>query len=189
LTESVRQAISAHKEGDIKGLEWLVRTHQLRAIRAAYGITGDRHAAEDVVADAFLNVYDHIAGFDSERQFGPWFYRIVVNGALKAVRANKNVEIPPEDEEAGGNFEITDHSLGPEATAEYNELRQELSDAIGGLPPQQRAVLVLRFYLDMDEASIAETLGCPTGTVKWRLHAAKQKLRETLRTNVLGDGI
>ncbi len=188
MSEAEERAINALKKGDIKGLEMLVHLYQLRAIRAAYGIIGDRQAAEDVVADAFLTVYDRIAGFDSARPFAPWFYRIVVNGALKAIRSDKRMDTPSEEETARMH-ELSDQSPGPEAAAEYNELRVTVLGAISALPPRQRAVLVLRYYLDMDEASMAETLGCPLGTVKWRLYAAKQKLRVSLSPHALADGI
>jgi RNA polymerase sigma-70 factor (ECF subfamily) len=188
LSEAEDGAISALKKGDINGLEMLVHLYQLRAIRAAYGIIGDRQAAEDVVADAFLAVYDRIAGFDSARPSAPWFYRIVVNGALKAIRDNKRADTPSEEETARMHV-LSDQSPGPEAAAEYQDLRLTVLGAISELPPRQRAVLVLRYYLDMDEASIAEMLSCPLGTVKWRLHTAKQKLRVSLVPHALADGI
>ena len=188
MSDTEQCAISALKHGEIKGLETLVRLYQLRAMRAAYGIIGDRHAAEDVVADAFIAVYDRISTFDPQRPFAPWFYRIVVNGALMALRTNKRIETASDDY-AAWLYDQHDSAPGPEASAEYNELRILLLDAIYELPPNQRAALVLRYYLDMDEASIAETLRCPLGTVKWRLHAAKQKLRESLVPHALADGI
>ena len=86
MNDQEREAIVALRRGDIKGLELLFRLHQLRAIRTAYLITGDQQTAEDVVADAFLTVYERIRQFDERRPFEPWFYRIVVNGALVVVR-------------------------------------------------------------------------------------------------------
>ncbi len=59
--------------------------HQVRAPRAAYALLGDRQRAEDVVADTFLLVYERIGQFDIRHPFAPWFYRIVTNGALKAL--------------------------------------------------------------------------------------------------------
>jgi RNA polymerase sigma-70 factor (ECF subfamily) len=188
LSDTELRAVNALKQGDIRGLEALVRLYQLRAVRAAYGITGDRHAAEDVVADAFLTVYDRISTFDAERPFAPWFYRIVVNGSLKVMRGNRRME-PPSEDHAAWLTAQPDSGPGPEAAAEYNELRILLLDAIYDLPPNQRAALILRYYLDMDEASMAETLGCPLGTVKWRLYAARQKLRESLVPHTLADSI
>jgi RNA polymerase sigma-70 factor (ECF subfamily) len=179
LEQAERDAVGVLKRGDIQGLEALVRLHQLRAIRTAYAITGDRHAAEDVVADAFLTVYDRIEQFDERRPFTPWFYRIVVNAAIKAARQVSRVPFLDEDGEEILSQQL-DPSLGPEDRAVLRELRFLMVAAIYTLPPGQRAAVVLRYYLDMDEATIAETLRCPLGTVKWRLHAARKRLRGKL---------
>jgi RNA polymerase sigma-70 factor (ECF subfamily) len=183
-------AISQLRCGDIRGLETLVRLHQLKAVRTAYAITGSREAAEDIVADAYLKVYDRIGQLRESRPFAPWFYRIVVNGALKAVRKarwtsyNDNPDLDFLDY-------LADTSPGPEEQATHKEMRALLLGAVYSLPAQQRAALVLRYYLDMDEASIAHALGCPLGTVKWRLHAAKKRLRKSLSPHLelLAPGI
>jgi len=188
LDEPERAAISALREGDIRGLETLVSLYQLRALRTAYGILGDRHAAEDVVADAFIAVYEHIGQFDDKRPFAPWFYRIVVNGALKAARPARRTS-PMADLDADWLEEQADASPGPEEQAALRELRFLLLGAIYALPPRQRAALVLRYYLDMDEAAIAATLKCPVGTVKWRLHAAKKQLRQSLMFEFEGSKV
>ncbi len=191
-----RLAISALKRGEIAGLELLVRLYQLPAVRAAYAIAGDRQTAEDVVADAFLSVYDHIGQFDEQRPFAPWFYRIVVNGALKAARrTSRSVSWHGSDNAASAedvweldqlntalHTDATSRNVGsnPEEEAIAREMRLLVSSAIYALPSHQRAALVLRYYLDMEEAEIARTLGCPVGTVKWRLYAARKRLRRTL---------
>jgi RNA polymerase sigma-70 factor (ECF subfamily) len=179
LTEQEQEAVATLREGDVHGLETLVRLHQLQAVRTAYAITGSRHAAEDVVADAFLRVYERIHQYDSRRPFTPWFYRIVVNGSLKAVRNSRRTR-SSDDLDMEWLKEQASESPGPEEEAATREMRLLLLSAIYTLPPHQRAVVVLRYYLDMDEATMAQTLGCPLGTVKWRLHAARQRLRRTL---------
>ena len=82
---SEQQGIALLKEGNIDGLAILVREHQVRAVQAALLITCDRELAEDVVQDAFLQVYRKIAQFHDNRPFRPWFFRIVINAARKAV--------------------------------------------------------------------------------------------------------
>lgn len=171
-------AIALLRQGDIAGLEALVRLHQLRALRTAYAITADRQAAEDVVADAFLTVYDRIHQLDHRRPFTPWFYRIVVNAALKSQRRAASTTFTDGDMKCLD--QQADQSPGPEEEAATREMRYILLAAIHSLPPKQRAALVLRYYLDMDEASMAETLRCPPGTIKWRLHAARRHLRRAL---------
>lgn len=79
-----RTAITRLKRGDIGGLEVLVRRYQVQAARTAYLIVRGRALAEDIAQAAFVKSYEKIARFDSERPFGPWFMRIIVNDAVKA---------------------------------------------------------------------------------------------------------
>jgi len=76
---------------------------------------------------------------------------------------------------------LVDPSPGPADLAEAAETRQAIWSALGKLPPAQRAVIVLRYYLGLSEAEMADELACPPGTVKWRLHAARERLRRLLR--------
>jgi len=73
------------KQGDIGGLEPLVRRYQVPAVPAAFLVTCHRALAEDIVQAVFVRVYERIKHFDARRSFGPWFLRSVANGAVKAV--------------------------------------------------------------------------------------------------------
>lgn len=174
MTDTEHAAIGALRRGDVGGLEALVRLHQLRALRLAYSITGDRPAAEDVVANAFLTVYDRIQQFDQRRPFAPWFSRIVVNDALKVLRRWRS---PITGGAPTWLDELTDPAPGPEEQAELHELQRTLLTAVAALSPPQRAALVLRYSAGMCEAEIAEITSSPLGTVKSRLRAAEQQLR------------
>jgi RNA polymerase sigma-70 factor (ECF subfamily) len=170
MTET--EAIRALQAGDPDGLTFLVTAYEHKAMRVAFAITGDRLQAEDIVAEAFLAVHRQIKRFDSVRPFGPWFIRIVVNGALAAARkgrtARKVVALlarnrPPADD--------------PMILVERNELRRTLIRGIRALPPQERAAISLRYVLDLDEKATADILGWPVGTLKTRLHRARSRLR------------
>lgn len=150
-----------------------MRQYQTAALRVAFGVTQQRELAEDVVADAFLIVYERFEQYDEGRPFRPWFYRIVINLALRAIRiASRNVQEQISDQ--------LDLRQGPEELLLLGELREMLRAAMHMLPPSQRTVLVLRYYLHMDEREMATVLGRPIGTIKWRLHAARKRLREAL---------
>lgn len=173
-----REAIQRLRRGDIGGLEALVREHQVRAVRAAYLITRDRAQAEDIVQAAFIRAFQRIDQFDPRRAFAPWFLRSVVNDAVKVVSRGRTVgwdegELPPEDW-------LPDPTPSPESQASDAETRQRVWDAMGELPPEQRAAVVLRYFLDLNEREMADQLNTPAGTVKWRLHAAKARLRDLL---------
>jgi len=176
--DTERDAIAALQRGDINGLDLLVRRYQISAIRVAFGITSDRAAAEDVVAEAFITAFARIGQFDSRRAFAPWFYRIVVNDALKIIRRKRPMRMPACA--VGALADRAEAACDPEAASLRREMQGAIIDAIQTLPPPQRTAVILRYYLDLDEAAIAAILGCPRGTVKWRLYAARQRLRPAL---------
>lgn len=173
-----REAIAKLQRGDIQGLEILVRLYQSRALRVALALTQDPDLAEDIVAEAFLTVYNRAGQFDSQRSFSAWFYRIVINAGLKAYR--KRGRETCDETSARILARAEDAHPGPEAEALSAETREQVGRAIKSLPVNQRAVVIMRYYLGMDDRTIAQALGCPLGTVKWRLHAAHMKLRPVL---------
>ncbi len=178
-----QEAIARIKRGDIGGLESLVRRYQVQAVRAAYLIVRDRETAEDIVQSAFLRVYERIHQFDAGRPFGPWFLRSVVNDAVKAATRRQRqvpLEVGSESEEASLADLLADPNPGPADLVEAAETRQAVLAALDRLPPAQRAAIVLRYYLGLSEAEMADELACPPGTVKWRLHAARKRLRSLL---------
>jgi len=169
------EAIEALRRGDGDGLEALVRLHERPALRLAYTITGSRAAAEDVVADAFVSIYLHRDRLDADRPFRPWFTRIVVNRALSLSRANaRRTRLLA----LLGPWQRRETDPGEEA--ERDDLRRQVVAAVRALPPNERVVIVLRYFEDMDERSMAELLGWPAGTVKTRLHRARANLRARL---------
>lgn len=178
-----KTAVQKLKRGDIRGLKALVERYQVRALRTAYLITGDRALAEDIVQEAFLKVYQNANQFDAQRDFAPWFSRIVANGALQAMKRQQRFVIPAVDEPQ--EFaDLPDDNETPEIALELAELRDTVRAALDTLPPDQRAVIVLRYYLDYSESETAQALNCPQGTVKWRLHAARKHLNAALKSYV-----
>lgn len=183
----IRGALQRLKRGDINGLALLVQVYQVKAVRAVYLVTSDRALAEDIVQEAFVRVYERIEQFDSSRPFEPWFMRVVVNEALQATRQQQrrrqvSLDHPP----AGGGEEhyfaelLADGTPSPEDLLEIGERREAVRQALAALTPEQRAVIVLRYYLGLSEAELASELDIPSGTVKWRLHAARKQLRGLL---------
>ena len=171
------EAIDLLRHGDISGLEELVQRYYIHAVRTVYLITRDHAIAEDIVQAAFLRVYERIDQFQAARAFEPWFIRSVVNDALMLERRKSQIPDALSDYQA---------SLLPAYNPTLDEvlLRAETSEALwatlGKLSINQRAVIVMRYYLDMSEVEMASELDCPPGTVKSRLHAARQRLRQLL---------
>ena len=177
------QAIAQLKQGDIHGLEYLVRQHQVEAVRTATLITQDHDLAKDIVQTAFVRVYEHIHQFDSTRSFAPWFFRIVANDALKAMTKGKRLEsLDMTDDAIENTFMklLGDNANQPEQAIEAAEFEQVIKEALASLPPDQRSATVLYYYLDMGLREIADTHDTSVGTIKWRLHAARQQLKRLL---------
>ncbi|WP_119071714.1 RNA polymerase sigma factor [Aggregatilinea lenta] len=176
------QTIARLKRGDITALDALIERYQVRALRTAFLITQDAALAEDVVQDAFVNVYRSIHTFRSDRPFAPWFMRTVVNGALRATR-RMQVQISLEtlaDDDPDDDAVLADPAPGPDHLLETAETQDAIWAALSALAPERRAVIVLRFYLDLSEREMAEHLNIPVGTVKSRLHSAKRHLHALL---------
>ena len=146
------------RQGDITALGTLVERYQTRSLRAAYLVTQDLAMAEDVVSAAFLRVFER-AGRYNPTQFGPWFYRIVVNDAIKAVqRRDRTTTLE--------NVETTRRpgaSTDPEAAAVLNEERRAVRDALAQLTPSQRGAVVMRYFLDLSESEMVERTGRTKG--------------------------
>ncbi|HEX5502124.1 MAG TPA: sigma-70 family RNA polymerase sigma factor, partial [Thermomicrobiales bacterium] len=154
-------------------------------VRAAQLITRDRSLAEDVVQAAFLRAFERIGQFDTERPFGPWFLRSVVNDAIKAATKRER-QVPLEHIARDASVSLADSAPGPERLIEQAETSQELRAALDSLSPAQRAVIVQRYYLGLSEAEMADALACPPGTIKSRLHTARERLRVLLRPHQSG---
>jgi RNA polymerase sigma-70 factor (ECF subfamily) len=173
------QDIARLKQGDLAGLDNLLERHQLRAIRTAYLIVLDRPLAEDVVQNTFVQLVQKIHQFDDTRPFAPWFLRSVINDAIKASRREaRQVSLDAvEAAEATALIDnLTDPQPGPEEWAVNDETCREVWQALGCLPPEQRAVIVQRYYLGYSEAEMSAKLKRPLGTIKWLLYSARQKL-------------
>ncbi len=173
------------RRGEIGGLAVLVRLYEVRAVRTAYLITRDHALAEDVVQNAFLRAYERIGQLDPARPFGPWFMRSVVNAAIQAARRQER-ELSLDAAVLSGPGDLTfadllpDTAPNPDDQVERAELRQAIWEALGKLTPDQRAAVIQRYYLDLSDEEMAERLAIRPGTVRWRLHAARQRLRALL---------
>jgi RNA polymerase sigma-70 factor (ECF subfamily) len=162
-----RAWVRGAQRGSASDLEALFHAHWPRAHRAAYLVVHDSALAEDIAQEAFLAAIRNLDRFDRRRPFGPWLHRIVVNRAIDAARARGlRREAELEDDVA-----VAD----PPATADRNVLA-----ALAALPPDQRAVIVMRHLLGYTPGEIARVLDLPRGTVNSRLRRGLDALRERL---------
>jgi RNA polymerase sigma-70 factor, ECF subfamily len=177
------EAIRCLKYGEIGGLETLIARYQVKAVRTAYLITHDEPLAEDVVQDAFVRLFQRGRNFDENRPFEPYLMRSVINCALNALEKNSKY-VPMDGCENSEALEalatLLVRAASVEEQVEFAQLKDEISAALSCLPPRQRAVIVQRYYLEMSEKEMAETLDTAPGTIKWLLNTARTRLRHLL---------
>lgn len=177
-------AIERIKRGDPNGLATLVKRYQVRAVRAAYTITQDRQLAEDVVQMTFIKLFQTVTTFDTRRPFAPWFFKSVVNAAVRAAKqGGRTLSLNAVlDNDSGDTFAdlLPDLAALPLEQVENSEMRSVVMAALGKLSPEQRAVVVMRYYLDLETNEISEQLDSPPATIRWRLHNALKRLRGLL---------
>lgn len=163
------------QHGDSSALDDLYRLHASQALRTAYLITRNQTTAEDVVQDAFVQVFRSIGTLHDPASFRGWFYRIVVNAAKRQARSSPLVALDlANHDKADPTAPTPDERLID--SSEATQLRQ----AISQLPREQREPVILRYYTGLTDAEIGDALEIPAGTVKSRLHSARKALGQRL---------
>lgn len=173
------------QQGDRSALNALVRKHETRAYQYAFRLTRNQEDAADIVADAFVRVYNALPNFKGNSSFSTWLYRIITNCFLDARKKDRSKQnVPLEVTSPGGEGEVArqieDPSLSPLEEAERKEREEEFIEAVNSLSEYQR-VMVVMFHAEMmsyEEISLA--LDLPIGTVKSRLNRARLNLRDHL---------
>jgi RNA polymerase sigma-70 factor, ECF subfamily len=162
-----RARVRGAQSGSVSDLETLFRNHWPRAYRAAYLVTHDTAAAEDIAQESFLAAIRALDTFDRRRPFGPWLHRIVVNRAIDWTRARR----------LRSEVELTESLPAPNRN---ETVGGEVLAGLGRLSPEHRAVLVMRYLLEFTPGEIAEALHLPRGTVNSRLRRGLDALGEEL---------
>jgi RNA polymerase sigma-70 factor (ECF subfamily) len=164
LVELVRAGEEAAVD-ELFGRVWPLAWHW------AYGVTGDRMLADHVAQEAVLRAFRSLERFDPARPFRPWLKRITVNLAIDELRRERKQE-----RARGWMTEL--RIVAP--FEDDPELLDSLVGAVRELPPRQRIVVVLHYWLDTGVEEISSILEIPVGTVVSRLSRARAALREQL---------
>lgn len=165
--------IRAAQEGSEEAVEELFARHWGQAYRAAFLVTGDAAAAEDIAQEAFLSALRALPRFDVRRPLRPWLHRIVVNRAIDFSRAR-----------ALRNEVGADRASESAATAsgERRALDEDVAVALSALSAEQRAVVVLRYLLEFTPGEIGKILDLPRGTVNSRLRRGLDALSDVMES-------
>jgi RNA polymerase sigma-70 factor (ECF subfamily) len=164
--------VRAAQLGDLYAFEELVRRHRTRVYRVAVRMLASPADAEDAAQDAFLQCWSALPGFRAESSFPTWLVQIVINRCLNMLRSRRAE--PLEERHEARAVRLTEVV---EARAELKALQV----ALGGLPPEQRAPLVLRELEGLSYEEIASVLEVTVSAVKGRIHRARLGLVVAMR--------
>jgi RNA polymerase sigma-70 factor (ECF subfamily) len=184
-----RELVTAAREGDAEAFGLLVRRHQRRVYRLAVHLLKSGAEAEDVTQDTFVRAYGALDRFDGRSEPFTWIYRICVNLSLNALRSRKTRRASSPDDPRIEGLLIDNRPAGgsPARTSADKQLGRALVEGIDELSDTLRTTLVLVCIDGLSHAEAGEVLGCPEGTVAWRVHEARKKLRGMLSERGFDD--
>ncbi|CAL9481126.1 RNA polymerase sigma factor SigM [Streptomyces sp. enrichment culture] len=172
---SDQDLLTWHVEGDADAFGEIVRRHRDRLWAVALRTLGDREEAADAVQDALVSAYRAAHTFRGQSAVTTWLHRITVNACLDRARKAASRKTAPVDDTERLEQLLEPHESAS-APAERNDLHRQLIEAMGTLPPDQRAALVLVDMQGYPVAEAARILDVPTGTVKSRCARGRAKL-------------
>jgi RNA polymerase sigma-70 factor (ECF subfamily) len=188
LSISSQGTVRAAQAGDPQAREALARSCRRTAYLFALQLTGHREDAMDLAQDASLRFFASLSRFDANRPVRPWLLQIVrnlVRDRARRLRVRRIQSLEPDPELLVP--EAVDPSPNPEQNARLGELQRILWMTVCRLPHRYREVIALRDYLGLSYAEISEALRIPRGTVMSRLHRARTRLRDSIRSRIDGE--
>ncbi len=171
--------VAAAQGGDRNALDQLIRRHYDRIHAVCRRIAGTNRDADDACQEALIKIVRSLPRFDGRSSFATWAYRIATNAALDELRKRQRRPMPGVDDIADERFEQRVDN-DPSDVGD----RMILDHALGELPDDLRAAVVLRDVADLEYAEIAEALDIPVGTVKSRISRGRAALAERLRLDL-----
>jgi len=174
------------QSGDMTAFDALTRKYRERIFSIVYNITSNREDAAALTQDAFVRAFSSIGRFKGNSSFFTWLYRIAVNTTLSHVKRNRlrrffsfeniNEEMAPSE-----IVEALAHRSAGDRGAQLSELQEKLNEALQKLSPKHRTVVVLFEIEGLNHQEIAQIMRTSEGTVRSRLHYAKQQLQSDLQ--------
>lgn len=178
-----RELIVAWQAGDESAFEELIRRHESRVYRLLYRMMGNKEDAEDLTQETFLSLHRHGHRFRAEARFSTFVYRVAANAALNRRRSygrgRARIDKLKTRQQAGDDLPSAPRN--PEDATLGQELSGHVRDALESLSPSLRMPVVLYDIEGLAYGEIAKVLGIAEGTVKSRIHRARQALRDELK--------
>jgi RNA polymerase sigma factor (sigma-70 family) len=175
---STEELVISIQKGNVDAFDMLFEKFKNEAVRTAYLITGNRSICEDIAQETFIECYRSIVRLENPKAFKAWFYRILTRIAWKYGRL-ASLEVPEENITEKADEKNIDMSFERHMQTETNQM---LYAEISRLDSRKKEVIILYYFNGLSTKEIASVLNCFEGTVKSRLYAARQELKQGLKT-------
>ncbi|MFC2163698.1 RNA polymerase sigma factor [Acidobacteriota bacterium] len=163
---SEREILEVVQKGNKEAYQEIVVRYMHSAYYVALAFVHNQQDAMDISQDAFIRAFRRIKKFDTEKPFFPWFYKILKNLCIDYFkRRQRRNEVPLE------NVRVL------EVEHEDREMKKALWKGIEELPPEQKEIIILRYFRQLSYQEMAEVLGKPIGTIMSSLYYAKKRLK------------
>jgi RNA polymerase sigma-70 factor (ECF subfamily) len=159
--------------GDVEAFHDLVETYKNPVYHLCYRMLGNAEDAEDATQETFWKAYKAIHKFDLERSFATWLLSIAAHHCIDQMRkryvSSFSLELLPEGS-------ASDDSPSPEDEVARSETGRQVQELLNELKPEDRAVIILRYWYEMSEQEISDALSMTVSAVKSRLHRARRSM-------------
>jgi RNA polymerase sigma-70 factor (ECF subfamily) len=183
---AIRKSVSLSE----RTFDGLVQQHKHRIFTYVCRLTNDSPDAEDITQEVFIRAFQSLRAFRHDAAVDTWLYRIATNLVIDRFRREKRapqwVPVGSDADEEIRDLASPSRDGDPQATVQLDELQRHVQQAIQSLPTKLRAAVVLHDMEGLSYEEVAETLGCPVGTVKSRLFNARVLLRRKLQRYIEG---
>jgi RNA polymerase sigma factor (sigma-70 family) len=182
LSDEDRILVERCLKGDEKAFEELLRMYRSSVFSICLRMVRNSTIAEDIAQEVFIKVFSALNRYDPTFPFSSWINRITSNLCIDHLRREKERTISL-DQPVGGEdddllIQVPSREAGPDRRMESNEMMAALEEALGNLPEHYRIIVILRHQEQLSYEEIADTLGIPLGTVKARIHRARNIIME-----------
>ncbi|ACY19109.1 RNA polymerase sigma factor [Haliangium ochraceum] len=178
--EAAAALVARAKRGDDSAFGELVRRYRERIFALALHLTGRESDADDITQDVFLKAYRALESFEGRSEFFTWVYRMTVNRSLNVRRDRKRRSETTMDDPRVDRAVAVDAAGDPQRAAELRQTYTCLLAALDRLPASMRTSVVLVTLQGLSHAEAAVVQSCSPGTIAWRIHDARRRLRRAL---------
>jgi RNA polymerase sigma-70 factor (ECF subfamily) len=184
LREEDRKLIERARQGDERAYRSLVKKYERPVFNICLRMMRNRDEAQDLAQDAFIKVFSMLERYNPTYAFSSWLFKITSNLCIDSMRKRHIDTLPMDEPIRSDRGEYERQYATPEDTPDKVVIKGErmklLSDAIDLLPQHYRIMILLRHQENLSYEEIAETLDVPLGTVKARIHRAREMLKRKL---------